>query len=467
MDVHVLWEMEVDVVGVGNGALGQASDWVHRTLGRWGDVDGCRPIQPVTIAYWQDGNCGEYQDMQTAAGRTALIPTISVSAHANDHVWNEFYERRWIEWQAEDEQVDHPWGHDSWTGGLAALHTWRGDGHGWTDSTALYSPTCELVVTITDANGYPVDGARVDVASEPYNILCDNHDYVYQVARGHTDDQGQVTFVLGDNNAEPAPCRMYYVRVHTPWADYPSSGYVQVISHPQPETTYYWSHQFTESSVPRLSISTASEPPDPLVDNLLEVAYSISDEYAFGDGYITGIDYRDAMQPGNVDFFFVDDANYGLLTTDLPFEGHGIAIDSASAEAELVAPAAGDWYAVWSNEAGVNFDQVVDATVSLYSNNGYTPPVCALVSGKGAPAEAVLDWEDPSGINVDGYNVYRSTAAADVGMDRDQSQLAPFLVTTVAESTHSDNDALTSGGLFFFSIRTLGRSGAIADECAY
>lgn len=470
MDVDVLWEMKKDVVGVENGALGQASDWVHRTLGRWGDMDGCRPIQPITIAYWQDGNCGEYQDMQTAAGRTALIPTISVSAHANDHVWNEFYERRWIEWQAEDEQIDHPEGHDGWTGGLAALHTWRGDGHGWTDSTAHYSPTCQLVVTITDANGYPVDSARVDIASEPYNILCNNHSTVFQISRGYTDENGEVAFTLGDTNQPD--CRKYYLRVHadfdTGGFDYPGGGsYALVIDEPQADTTYYWSHQFTGGEVSRLSVSPASTPPDPAIDNLMEVTYSVTDEYLYGGGFITFIGFREDIRPGDLDVFLADSFYYGRFAAGRPFEAYEIAIDSPSADVSFVPPATDDWYAVWSNEATLKLAQVVDATVRLYSNNGYVAPVCELTADRGDAGETLLDWEDLTGINVDVYNVYRSTAAADVGKDKTGVELAPYLIATVSDSTCPDATLPAPGEVLYYSVRTVGKSGDVADDCQY
>lgn len=466
-EVHVLWEMKKDVVGPENGAIGQASDWVHRMLGKWGDKDGCRPITPMVVYYCQDGNCGEYQDMQTAAGRTALIPTISVhAAPACDHVWNEFYERRWIEWQAEDEQIDHPEGHDGWTGGNAGMRAYRGDGLVNTDHTSQYTPSCQLVVTVTDANGYPVDGALVKVASEPATLLCDIHSIVVEVSRGLTDENGQVTFALGDNNAEPIACRMYYVQAQTDWATYPSSGYALVIDHPQPDTTYYWSHQFTEGSVPRLSISPAADPPDPTIDNLMEVTFSVTDEYGFGDGY-AWIKYREVMQPGNLDFFIADSSNYSLFTSDSAFEAFEIAIDSISGDISFIPPETDDWYAVWSNKAAHNFSQVVDANVRLYSNNGYIPPICELEVNKGSSDEAILDWENLTGVNVDAYNVYRSTNASDVGSAKVKEELAPFLIDTVSDSTYTDMDDPSPGQCFYYVIRTLGKSGDIADACTY
>jgi hypothetical protein len=470
MDVDVLWEMKKDVTGVENGALGQASDWVHRTLGRWGDQDGCRPVQPITIAYWQDGNCGEYQDMQTAAGRTALIPTIGVSAHANDHVWNEFYDRRWIEWQAEDVQVDHPEGHDGWAGGLAAVHTWRGDGHGWTDSTAHYTPTCELVVTLTDANGYPVDGARVDVASEPYYLLCDNHSSVFHITRGYTDHTGQVSFTLGDSN-QPN-CRRYYARAYAVFDSggigYPSgSSYALVISDPQPDTTYHWSHQFTGGEVSRLDVAPASGPPEAAIDHLMEVTYSVTDEFLYGTGYISLIAFREDLQPGNLDAFIASYLDYRDFTRDRVFDAFEIALDSPSADVSFVPPETDDWYAVWSNEATLSLGQLVDATVRLYENNGYIAPVCALAAGRGDAGETVLDWEDPTGINVDSYHVYRSTAAADVGRDQTGADLVPYLLAAVSDSTCPDADLPDPGQVFYYAVRTVGKSGDVADACSF
>jgi hypothetical protein len=467
MEADVLWEMKKDVTGIENGAIGQVSDWVHRILGRWGDKDSCRPIQPVVVYYCQDGNCGEYQDMQTAAGRTALIPTVSVdAAPACDHVWNEFYERRWIEWQAEDEQIDHPEGHDGWKGGQAGMKAWRGDGLMWSDSTALYTDTCELVVTITDAEGYPVDGARVTVGSEKSTDLCGNHDNPVEVIRGLTDENGEVSFIIGDSN-EP-DCRRFYAKVRTDWANYPSSGWTEVIHEPVGGTTYYWDHQFTEFSIPRLSVSPAADPSDPATDNLMEITYSVTEAQGHGTGYSSGNHYREIFTPGDVDFFVADSANYASYTSGDPFEAFEIATDSTSGDISFMPPvAADDWYAVWANQAVMNFSQVVDTTVKLYQNNGYIPPVCNLQASKGSGGEAVLDWESLDGVNVDAYNVYRSTTAADVAKDRTQEELAPFLLATVPESTYTDAADPSPGAAFFYSVRTLGKDGTLAEECAY
>ncbi len=460
--VHVLWEMKKDVEGPTNGAIGQVSDWVHRMLGRWGDKDWCRPIQPMVIYYCQDGNCGEFQDMQTAAGRTALIPTIGVdAAPACDHVWNEFWERRWIEWQAEDGQIDHPEGHDGWKGGGAGVHAWRGDGMTWSDSTKHYTDWCTLEVTITDADGYPVDGALVQVGSEKATDLCDNHDNPVEVVRGLTGADGKVSFILADSN-EPN-CRRFYVHVHTDTEDYPASGWTEVIHEPEGGMTYAWDHQFTSFTIPHLAVSPAADPSDPDRDWLLEVSWSVPQSHGHGTGYHAGMHYRQVFEPGDADFFLADQANYDLFTSGDAFEAFEIAEDSGSGDVSFTVPRSDDdWYAVWSNGAVMNFSQVVDATVRLYHNNGYLPPVEDLRVSRGDAGESLLDWEDVTGVNVAGYNVYRSTTAADVGRDRTGAELAPYLLAQVDVSEYTDPDPVAAGACWFYSVRTRSPAGDVS-----
>jgi hypothetical protein len=345
------------------------------------------------------------------------------------------------------------------------MHAWRGDGLTWSDSTALYTDTCELVVTITDAEGYPVDGARVTVGSERSSDLCDNHDSPVEVVRGLTDATGEARFIIADSN-EPN-CRRFYAKVHTDWADYPTSGWTEVIHEPEGGTTYYWDHQFTEFSIPRLSVSAAADPSDPSIANMMEITYSVTESQGHGTGYSSGNHYREIFTPGDVDFFIADSANYSSYTSDAAFEAFEIGVDSAAGDVSFVPPVADDWYAVWANQAVMNFSQVVDTTVNLYENNGYIPPVCDLQASKGAAGEAVLDWEALEGINLDAYNVYRSTDAADVAKDRTQEQLAPFLLATVPDPTYTDAESPMPGTAYFYSVRTLGKDGTLADECDY
>ncbi|RMG44636.1 MAG: hypothetical protein D6718_09625 [Acidobacteria bacterium] len=451
--VTVLWKGLRDVSGAANGAVGVVTEWVRRSLGKFGDRDGCRPIQPVTIYYWMDGNCGEWGDLTMAAARAALIPTIVIDAAVNDHCWNEFYERRWVQWEPTNNFIDHPDAYDSWWsshGGMASCHAWRGDGFGWSDETALYTPSATLTVNVVDANGYPVDGARVKLLSEldAFPLLLNT------ITQGHTDDSGQVTFTIGDH-------RNFYVSVHTPWGDYPSSGAAEAVHDAVAGTSYTYDVPPFPGTVPRVDVSSAPPPPDPIDDHMLEIDYSVDGELLHGDGYSTGIEYCRHLSPGNVDFFIADDPNWSQFESGSACEAHEIALDSAGGYLQFVVPDAGDWYVVFANKAGMDLGQLLAATVRLYRNTGAVPPVEHLTVDRDGFA-SLLDWEDVVGQNVDGYNVYRSTNPADVGKDRTEGELAPFLLAQTATSDYRDPEAAPTGTCFFYSVRTRSKRGGIS-----
>jgi hypothetical protein len=88
-----------------NGAIGDIIRWVQDSMEFGSDAE--RPIQPVRIYAKHLGRCGEHGDLTTAAARAALIPNVNVSAWANDHVWNEFWDRRWVQWEPVNTYVEH------------------------------------------------------------------------------------------------------------------------------------------------------------------------------------------------------------------------------------------------------------------------------------------------------------------------------------------------------------------------
>ncbi|MBI4700134.1 MAG: hypothetical protein HY744_03030 [Deltaproteobacteria bacterium] len=88
-----------------NGAIGDIIQWVQDVMVFGSDQE--RPVQPVRIYAKHLGRCGEHGDLTSAAARAALIPSLNVSAWANDHVWNEFWDGRWIQWEPVNTYVEH------------------------------------------------------------------------------------------------------------------------------------------------------------------------------------------------------------------------------------------------------------------------------------------------------------------------------------------------------------------------
>ena len=178
-------------------------DNVSEYAGTHSDYGGERSVWPQRIMNNHFGNCGECQDMITAAARACLIPTMNVWS-MEDHVWNEFwFEDGWHAWQVDwsdgPTRIDNGGvGADSTYGGgkeVSAIMGFHQNGYIADEHVALYTDAITANVTVSDADGNPVPGAMVLVAVENYYY----DQYLDQAAWVHTDQQGQVEITLGDN----------------------------------------------------------------------------------------------------------------------------------------------------------------------------------------------------------------------------------------------------------------------------
>jgi len=171
-----------------------------------------RALYPVRIARNHYGNCGELQDMLGSASRTALLPSVNVSNSAEDHVWNEFFSgHAWhphqVTWSDGPTVIDKPTvAMDKLNGGgkeITAVNAWRPDGAIF-NHTGLYTDTITITLELTDADGVPVPGARVFIATENYY----DQNQLTITTNGYTDGDGVAVFTLGDN-------RNYYIQLHS------------------------------------------------------------------------------------------------------------------------------------------------------------------------------------------------------------------------------------------------------------
>lgn len=171
-------------------AVEVVSNWAEKTLplNEQESDDGERPIQPVRIAHHHNGNCGELQDLTVAAARTCMIPAAGVNLIGEDHVWSEFYcvnesrDYHWHQWDnywsdsgsvIDDFSLYWRTGDGGWDRrGGSGISKWWGDDH-ITEVTEYYVSTADVTkVVVNDAEGNPVDGAKVVVSSY---WLADNY----------------------------------------------------------------------------------------------------------------------------------------------------------------------------------------------------------------------------------------------------------------------------------------------------
>jgi hypothetical protein len=271
---------------------------------------------------------------------------------------------------------------------------------------------------------------------------------------GHTDEDGKIVFTIGDN-------RNYFVNVDTPWGRYPASGSSQVITGSVPDTAYEWSPPDFAGAIPRLDVSGAvSSGTDD--DYYLETEAVIQEGLVHGESNVGSIWYTKA-HGGDLDYFIVDDTHWGNFTADAPFEAYALALNDDSQDEGFVVPTTDDYYVVWSNKASNDMVHVVNGAVRLYRNTGAVPPVVALMVDKNSASASLLDWEDVIGQNVDGYNLYRSETASDVGGDRTEIELEPYLLAQPSLSEHQDDDIPSVGACYYYSVRTRSTRGGISE----
>jgi hypothetical protein len=197
----------------GDHAIEKVSYWVMKTLpmNEQESADGERPIQPVRIARGHNGNCGELGDLTVAAARACLIPAVQVSMLAEDHVWIQFYERGWHQWDnywsdggaVIDDWMNYwiGWGHRGGSG----VSGWRGDDYSFEVTENYIPPVSQSHVTVNvrDSAGYPVDGARVVMMSHwmaEQQALPAGITFPFPAIWNYTVGNGSATFVLARQN---------------------------------------------------------------------------------------------------------------------------------------------------------------------------------------------------------------------------------------------------------------------------
>jgi len=389
-----------------------------------------RSVQAVRVAYNHYGNCGENQDIITAGSRAVLVPTSNTSNGCEDHVWSEWLiEDEWhtfqMGWADANTDIDHP-GISSgkkWGGGknISFVTQTRGDGK-LNNRTDYYHYTGKLHVTVVDADGVPIQGAYVLVATETY--YKDNGAYPFTFAFWDvTDTEGNVTLELGANIEEDLPkncadqekeyrCNSYRLKVVTYAGNYPpeDNTAVEVVTHVE-------AHKDFEKSV-TIEIPGSVPVRRPLeVDGDVETApqrvirvsadqlqemkcglslYASKFCHRFGDGIL--------------DFYVLDEENFEKYAADEPFDAiHAEEGLAEGFEFAALAPTDGDWYLVLAHQNRYQHEQLLDGYFQVLDRTAPMP-----VDDPVAPVEeSVQDVVQPSYDVVSDDSV--SPAAGDGG----------------------------------------------------
>ncbi|UCE37433.1 MAG: hypothetical protein JSW00_18570 [Thermoplasmata archaeon] len=339
---YTLWE-----------AISRCNSWISGSMRFTSDITE-RPIQPVRIYRKHYGRCGEYQDMRNAIARAGLIPSTCTLNTAEDHVWNEFWDKRWIHW---DGAVDNPMMYENgWGKKISSVWNTRGDSDIWSVSKK-YTKICNYTATVLDDSGMPVDGALVRVSTEYYY----NPDLLTTTTWGSTDYTGNVTIPLGDE-------RNFWSSAESDdLGSDPINGVTQVISNSEADASYTYTFHLPLSA-PRLDYEEITPPGivDPHFE--MEVKYDVEAHITQVENVYTGEHGDSYGQSGNIDFFIADLLNYNLYANDLSFDAYNVEERSISNDVLFTLPNEDRYYAVFSNEFSQSTTKIINITVNIYSS---------------------------------------------------------------------------------------------------
>lgn len=334
-------------------AIKACNKWMSDSMSFTSDEE--RPIQPVRIYRKHIGRCGEYQDMRNAIARAGLIPSTCTLNTAEDHVWNEFWDQRWIHW---DGAIDNPMMYEKgWGKDISSVWNTIGDSNIWS-VTSKYTQTCNFTATVLDASGLPVDGALVDVATENYY----NPELLSTTTWGITDYSGIVSIPLGD-------VRNYWSSAETDnLGTDPLNGVTQVITDSQAGVNYTYTFNLPLSA-PALKANNVTPPGGDIEEEFwMEVSFEVVANIINAKNSFTG-EHGDLYSPsGNIDFFLADSLNYNLYENGLTFNAYYVNERSTSGEVSFIFPNTDRHYAVLSNEFSQESTKIVNITVTIISD---------------------------------------------------------------------------------------------------
>ena len=213
----------------------KTTDHAMDKLGNWAsqcipmdvtNADDYRPSQPNHIAWKHVGNCHEDALLVAAASRTSLIPLMHISDDCDDHVWGMFHDA------SDDGDLWHHF--EFFRGGCTPLgdarqQYWgmtnmqRYAGYGWSSSLVqgyvpdgtmfnvsdFYSknkPSARIKFKITDNDGNPVDGARIQLYATNTQY---GTEYIFSAGYLWTDSKGEINEPIGTG-------KKYYMKIEHP-----------------------------------------------------------------------------------------------------------------------------------------------------------------------------------------------------------------------------------------------------------
>jgi Transglutaminase-like superfamily len=343
----------------GNHAIGVVNNWINASMSF--TSEGERPHQPIRIYDKHIGRCGEYADLTAAAARTALIPCTSVCSTSTDHIWNEFWHERWIQWEPVNNSMDEPLVYqDGWGKVFGTVYEIRSDGQIRSVTDRYSSETATIDVNVTDAIGVPVDGAEVRLYIQNPGSTRYTRDF-YAL----TDNEGQCSFLVGDGLD-------YYARVSSPIGNEPNAYNERIELALGAVTDQRYAQSVSlEGLMPVLDCNVVEAPTPNDSPYQLVVSFAVTEQLLMGDVFSDDVasytQHLEKAGAGQVDFFMTDAAEYERFLSGSAFGAFNRHQEAKDGATIFAVPTAEDWHCIFSNEGNLNNLQHLVGTVTLYA----------------------------------------------------------------------------------------------------
>ncbi len=335
-----------------NAALRVITNWINEVMDFTSKVE--RPHQPLRIYSLHIGRCGEHEDITAAAARSCLIPCRGIEAMSSDHVWNEFWDQDWQQWEPVNNSFYNKYTYSvGWKKKFGSVICHQSNGVCIPVTDTYCHQTAKIKIYAVDSTDKPIDGALVILYVSGV-LSADTYFDSYSIS----DINGKSEFVVDSGHT-------YFAYVNS--SNIKSQTY-KLVDNAAPGETYSFKIP-VPTKMPEVSYSEL--PKDTDTSKLFRIVtdYKTDNHYIYW--YVAIDDYQGAYvlneAPGSlVNFFITDQENYESCAGKKQYQAWNPIVGSEAGTVEYFLPQSQSRYFYFNNGNRIKDLPLVDATVKLY-----------------------------------------------------------------------------------------------------
>ncbi len=356
---EVLW----DETNNKRSAVREATKWINDVMDFTSGEE--RPHQPIRIYSLHIGRCGEHEDLAAAVARACLIPSRGIEAYSSDHVWNEFWDEEWWQWEPVNNSFKDFFCYSKgWKKKFGTIFARVSSGSVASVTDSYCENTSTLTVYVLDANDKPIDGAMVQLAAQGTIKDPPNADPLLYDSYNTTDCEGKCVFVV-DTNIN------YFARVDCSLGSNPSAtnSVIPLMENTLPDTSYQFAIRISKS-MPKANFTSLNIPSDTTNLFLLKVDYTLHNSLTKNFIYFDDLNNQRIYSKGpsiKPNIFITDEENFNKMMNNNAFQAVSKTTEAISNTFSFnVTSKEKNWYCIFNNDNTLNNYASLSASFALY-----------------------------------------------------------------------------------------------------